>query len=147
MQRVYGSNVRAFFSSAVILLAAILLSASFAGKAEAAINANVAVSLTTFNQTIKASSTPTAVIGLNLVSSSETFASTSVAFLVGSGFSTTTDLAALGTATSSGVAIYRDDASAGTQGSFDAFDDVVPLQSASWGDGTGATTTLSFLAN
>ncbi|MDO8522438.1 MAG: Ig-like domain-containing protein, partial [bacterium] len=149
MQKVYGSSVRVLFSSAAILIAAIFLSASFAGKAEAGIFSNVATSLTSVNQTIKASSTPTAVIGLNLISAgqgTETFASTSVAFLVGSGFSTTTDLAALGTATSSGVAIYRDDASAGTQGTFDAFDDVVPLQSAVW-DAAGATTTLSFLAN
>src|SRR3989344_1217634 len=147
MQKVYGSSVRAFLSSAAILIAAIFLSASLLGRAEAAILADVALSLTSFNQTIKASSTPTAVIGLNLVSNSETFASTSVAFLVGAGFSTTTDLATLSNATSSGVALYRDDPSAGTQGAFDAFDDVVPLQSAVWGSGTGATTTLSFLAN
>ena len=144
MQKVYGSSVRAFLSSAAILIAAIFLSASLVGRAEATIFANVAVSLTSFNQTIKASSTPTAVIGLNLVSNSETFASTSVAFLVGAGFSTTTDLAALSNATSSGVALYRDDPSAGTQGSFDAADDVVPLQSAVW---NMATTTLSLLAN
>src|SRR3990167_6003052 len=147
MYKIYGLNSRKVFSFATILFVAIFLSASLVGKAEAAINANVAVSLTSVNQTIKASSTPTAVIGLNLVSSSETFASTSIAFLVGAGFSTTTDLAALSNATSSGVAVYRDDPTAGTQGSFDAFYDVVPLQSAVWGSGTGATTTLSFLAN
>src|SRR3989338_836272 len=144
MQKLYGCGVRAFLSSAAILIAAIFLSASLVGRAEAAILADVALSLTSFNQTIKASSTPTAVIGLNLVRNSETFASTSVAFLVGSGFSTTTDLAVLSNATSSGVALYRDDPSAGTQGSFDAADDVVPLQSAVW---NMATTTLSLLAN
>src|SRR3990167_11135869 len=127
MQRITGFSARSFFSSAAILIAAIFLSASLVGRAEATIFANVAVSLTSFNQTIKASSTPTAVIGLNLVSNSETFASTSVAFLVGAGFSTTTDLAALSNATSSGVALYRDDPSAGTQGSFDAAGDVVAL--------------------
>src|SRR3990167_6327777 len=147
MHKTEGLSVRTFFSSAAILIAAFFLSAFLVSKAEAAILADVAISLTGVNQTIKASSTPTAVIGLNLVSNSETFASTSVAFLVGAGFSTTTDLAALSNATSSGVALYRDDPSAGTQGSFDAADDVVPLQSAVWGSGTGATTTLSFLAN
>ena len=83
MYKIYGLNSRKVFSFATILFVAIFLSASLVGKAEAAINANVVTSLTSVNQTIKASSTPTAVIGLNLVSSSETFASTSIAFLVG----------------------------------------------------------------
>ena len=117
----------------------IAISLSIFTFANAAIFANVAVSLTVQGQTIKASSSPVAVIGLNLVSNSETLASTSIAFLGSNGFSTTTDLAALGNATSSGVALYRDDPSAGTQGTFDANDDVVPLQSATW---NMATTTL-----
>src|SRR3989344_970709 len=110
MHKVTGLSARTVFSYAAILIAAIFLSASFASKADAAIGPDLTASLTTFNQTIKASSTPTAVIGINLVSSSETLASTSIAFLGSAGFATSTDLAALANATSSGVAIYRDDA-------------------------------------
>ncbi len=131
-------------------LAAVLIMA-FLGSAiavNAAVSSNVATSLTTSNQTIKASSAATAVFGLNLAGD-QTLASTTVGFIF-SASGTTTDIASLGTATSSGIAIYRDDKATGTVGSFDAADDVVPLASApvwlSSANGLNATTTLLFTA-
>ncbi|MEK7132892.1 MAG: Ig-like domain-containing protein, partial [Patescibacteria group bacterium] len=141
-----GLSARTVLSSAAILFAAIFLSAFLiVNKADATITPAVAASLTSFNQTIKASSVPTAVIGLNLVSDSEKFASTSVAFLGSAGFATTTDLAAVATSSaSSGIALFRDNKSTGVFGQFDPDDVFVPLQSAIW---NGATTTLSLFAN
>ena len=119
---------------------------SIASVVFATVDSNVAASLTTQNQTIKASSSPVAIIGLNLAGD-QTLASTTIGFIF-SASGTTTDLAALGAATSSGIALYRDDPDAGTSGSFDAADDVVPLASApAWvsdAGGTHATTTLTF---
>ena len=113
----------------------------------AEVSTNAAVSLTSLNQTIKATSPATAVIGFNLVSDSETLASTTIG-LIFSASGTTTDIATLGIATSSGVTIYRDDAAGGTNGSFDAADDVIPLSSTpGWtasANGLNATTTLTF---
>ena len=112
----------------------------------AAVSSNVATSLATFGQTIKASSTPTAVLGLNLAGD-QTLASTTIGFIF-SASGTTTDIAALGIATSSGVAVYRDDKSGAGKGVFDADDDVVPLLAApTWvSAGPTATTTLTFAA-
>ena len=127
------------FTRVVVLFVGILI-LGFAGMVDAAITTNSATSLVLPNQTIKANSTSTAVLGFNLVSSSETLSSVNINIVGSGGFSTTTDLATLSTATSSGVAIYRDNKAAGTKGSFDALDVVVPLSSATW---TGATTTLT----
>ncbi|MBI5003560.1 Ig-like domain-containing protein [Candidatus Kaiserbacteria bacterium] len=123
----------------ILALAAVF---GFVSRARAAVSSNVAASLTTQNQTIKASSTPVAIISLNLAGD-QTLASTSIAFTGSGGFSTTTDLAILANATSSGVAVYRDIKGSGTPGSFDAGDVVVPLlmASTSW---NGSTTTLTF---
>lgn len=144
MQRATGFTVRPLLSFAAVLLAAIFLSASLVGVARATVSSNVAASLSTFGQTIKASSTPTAIIGLNLAGD-QTLASTTIGFVF-SASGTTTDIANLGIATSSGIAVYRDDATAGVQGSFDAADDVVPLSAIPvWQSfGTNATTTLTF---
>ena len=135
------------FSEALVLVlvgaSSVLVLMGYAGIAHATIGTNAASSLSTFGQTIRASSTPVAVIGLNLVSDSEKFASTSIAIIGSAGF-TTADFASLSTATSSGIALYRDNKSVGTTGSFDAADVVVPLSSAAW---TGATTTLSLTGN
>ena len=127
----------------IISLIALALIFSISGVVFATVDSNVAASLTTFNQTIKASSSPVAIIGLNLAGD-QTLASTTIG-LIFSASGTTTDLAALGAATSSGIAIYRDD-TGGTQGSFDSGDDVVPLAAApTWVvSGTNATTTLTF---
>lgn len=133
-------------SAAASLIVAAVLFIAFAGVAHATVSSNVASSLTNFNQTIKASSTPVAVLGLNLAGD-QTLASTTIGFIF-SASGTTTDIAALGTATSSGVAIYRDVKGAGTPGSFDSGDFVVPLASAPvWvSSGSNATTTLTFAA-
>src|SRR3989344_9357931 len=141
-------EIRGFLAAAVFAVAAISLLVLQAQLANAAVTTNAATSLTSVNQTIKASSTPTAILGINLAgSASEAVGSTTVAFIF-SASGTTTDFAALGTATSSGLAIYRDDATAGTQGTFDAEDDVVPLSAApAWvSSGLNATTTLFFNA-
>ncbi|MBM3260910.1 hypothetical protein FJY93_00660 [Candidatus Kaiserbacteria bacterium] len=108
--------------------------------ASAAITSNTAADLTITGQTIKASSTPLAVIGLNVaVNAGEKLASTSIMIAGSNGFAVATDLAPLGTATSSGIALYRD---TNGNGRFDAAaDTVVPLASAPVF--TGATTTLS----
>ncbi len=142
MNNSYLRSVRGGFVLATALGAAIII--GYALYVHAAVSSNVAASLTTQNQTIKASSSPLAILGLNLAGD-QTLASTTVGFIF-SASGTTTDLASLGTATSSGVAIYRDDKLAGSYGSFDAADDVVPLVSAPvWlSNGLNATTTLLF---
>ena len=141
-------EVRGFLAATVFAVAAISLLVLQAQLVNAAVTTNAVTSLTRVNQTIKASSTPVAVLGINLAgNSSEAVGSTTIAFIFSSS-GTTTDIAALGTATSSGVALYRDDASSGTQGTFDAADDVVPLSADPVWDasGTSATTTLLFTA-
>jgi len=111
----------------------------FASYAHAAITVNSATKVVPFAQGIKSGSTQTAVIGLNLVgSSSETLNSVTVKV----NGSASTDLASLTTATSSGVALYKDNKSLGQFGRFDAFDTLVPLSNISaWS--AGATTTLT----
>ncbi len=122
-----------------------LLIIFYFSRAEAAISTNSATSLINFNnQTIKASSTPSAIIGLNLVSNLETFASTTINVNGSAGFATSTDLTALSTSTSSGIAIYRDNKTSGIFGTFDSADTVVTLVTTPvW---VGATTTLTFAA-
>ena len=131
----------------VALVAAVGVSVSmflFLNFARATIDVNVTAGLITQSQTIKASSSPIAVIGLNLAASSETLASVTLSINPSAGFATSTDLAAFSTATSSGIALYRDIKGSGTPGSFDAGDVVVPLSGApTW---TGATTTLTVAA-
>ncbi|MEK7107314.1 MAG: Ig-like domain-containing protein, partial [Patescibacteria group bacterium] len=143
MQKSFGITTRSFFSSSAILIAAILLSASMISVARAAVSPNTATSLVSLNQTIKASSAPTAIFGLNLAGN-QTLASTSIAFTAVSGFSTTTDLVALSNATSSGVAIWRDNKAGAAPGVFDASDYVVPLLMASTSWNGSATSTLTF---
>jgi len=110
--------------------------------ANAAISINDATNLINFNnQTINASSSPTAIIGLNLASSAETLTSINISLQGASGFATSTDLAGLSTATSSGLAIYRDNKSGGIVGLFDSTDIFLPLSSNPvW---TATTTTLT----
>ena len=105
---------------------------------------NISTSLVTVNQTIKAGSVPTAIFGFNLATTStDKFASVRFSITAGGGFSTTTDLATFSTATSSGIAIYRDSKTAGVQGSFDSADTVITLANTpTW---IGATTTLTLL--
>ncbi len=139
-----GTTSRALRAVFLLLLSIVALTAmfGFVSRVKAAVSSNVATSLTTVNQTIKASSTAVAIISLNLAGD-QTLASTSIAFTGSAGFSTTTDLAALASATSSGVAVYRDIKGSGTAGSFDAGDVLIPLlmASTSW---NGSTTTLTF---
>src|SRR3989338_5371415 len=139
-----GVSLDAFFYPAAIIIAVILLFASQIGVASAAISSNVTAGLVTSGQKIKASSATTSVIGFNLVSSAETLASIRFSINAGAGFAAATDLPALSISTSSGIALYRDDNSSGTQGTFDAADDVVPL--ASVPEWTGATTTFTVAA-
>lgn len=114
---------------------------SFMNFARAAIGTNTTAGLVTQNQTIKASSLPTAVIGLNLAATPETLSSILLSINPTAGFATSTDLAPLGVATSSGIALYRDVKGSGVPGVFDAGDFVVPLSvPPTW---TGATTTLT----
>ena len=131
-----------FVFTAVVLGIAIVI--GYALYVYAAVSSNVAASLATQNQTIKASSAPLAILGLN-IAGDQTLASTTIGFIF-SASGTTTDLANLGVAISSGVAIYRDDKVAGTPGSYDATDDVIPLSATStWvASGVNATTTLTF---
>ncbi len=147
MSRSLSAFAREFFGVGIGALVALGLIFSIFGTAWATVDSNAAASLTVGNQTIKASSSPLAVIGLNLASADQALASTTISFVF-SGSGTTTDLATLGTATSSGVAIYRDDKNTGTPGSFDATDDVIVLASApAWtsnAGGTHSTTTLTF---
>ncbi|MBI2612393.1 Ig-like domain-containing protein [Candidatus Kaiserbacteria bacterium] len=127
----------------VLFTALILLVVLLTSIARGAVGTLTTSDLTSTGQTIKASSAATAVIGINVVvSASETMASTSLMIAGTGGFVAADDLAALGTATSSGIAIYRDDAVSGTNGSFDSTDDVIPLASAP--TFSGATTTLTF---
>ena len=123
-----------------LLLGSLLL--GLAVPVSAAISSNVSTSLLKGGQTIKASSNPVAVIGLNLVSSAETFTGLNLSLAGSGGFAVGTDLATLAVATSSGIALYKDNKSAGTTGMFDALDTVVTLSSAP--TFTGATTTLTF---
>src|SRR3989344_1493887 len=145
MQVATGTSVRLILFSAVILCIGAISVLFWYGTAHAAVGANVATSLTSYNQTVKASSAPVAVIGINVVgTASEKIASTTVAIIGSAGF-TTADLAALSTATSSGVALYRDNKAGGVTGSFDAADSVVSLAEIPvW---SGATTTLSLLGD
>src|SRR3989344_3735038 len=142
---ILSSHVSRLAYGGVFLLVFIAAALGQVGLTHAAVSTNAATSLTNFNQTIKASSTPVAVIGINVVgTASEKVASASVAIIGSAGFATA-DLAALGTATSSGVALYRDNKSGGVTGSFDAADMVVPLAVVpTW---SGATTTLSLLGD
>ncbi len=113
----------------------------FMNFARAAIGTNTTAGLVTQSQTIKASSLPTAVIGLNLAAAPETLSSILLSINPTAGFATSTDLASLGVATSSGIALYRDVKGSGVPGIFDAGDFVVPLSvPPTW---TGATTTLT----
>lgn len=125
----------------VRLGATIFLFLGLALQASAAITTNTSSSLTRPNQKINASSNAAAVIGLNLVSSAETFTSIAISFNASAGF-VDSDLATLSTATSSGVSLYRDNKSGGALGTFDSTDTVVVLSGApTW---SGATTTLTF---
>jgi len=74
----------------------------FMNFARAAIGTNTTAGLVTQSQTIKASSLPTAVIGLNLAAAPETLSSILLSINPTAGFATSTDLASLGVATSSG---------------------------------------------
>lgn len=128
-----------------VLGTALFLFAMSSSVAHAAITTNTATYLIIQNQTIKASSNALAVIALNIAgNASEQFASTSISVSAGNSFAVASDLATLGTATSSGIALYRDDKVSGTFGTFDAADDVVPLSAAPVF--SGATTTLIFVA-
>ena len=119
-----------------------LLFFSLFSDVSAAISSNVARSLLMPSQTIKASSTPVSVIGLNLASNSETLESVWLSVNSSAGFNQTTDLASLSSDINSGVAIYRDNKGAGKQGRFDESDVLVPLSSSPvW---AGATTTFTF---
>lgn len=111
-----------------------------------AVQIGTAASLTTSGQTIKASSNATAIMSFNIATTTATLSSISISLNNFAGFSATSssDLAALGTATSSGIAIYRDNKATGTSGSFDSADVVVLLSGAP--AFSGATTTLTFAA-
>lgn len=126
-----------------VLCTALFLFAISSGMAHAAITTNTSAYLIIQNQTIKASSNALAVIALNIAgNASEQFASTSISVSAGNSFAVASDLATLGTATSSGIALYRDDAVTGVNGTFDSTDDVIPLSAAPIF--SGATTTLIF---
>ncbi|MBI4599645.1 Ig-like domain-containing protein [Candidatus Uhrbacteria bacterium] len=89
--------------------------------ANATISILTSVSSATSAQTIGPSSVPTAIFGINAVGDGgENFTSFSLAITPSAGF-VMSDLAALGTGASSGIALYRDDGA--TQGSFDAATD------------------------
>src|SRR3989338_11324017 len=119
MHNALSRGTRGHFLFVLSVMLGFALVFSIASVVFATVDSNVAASLTTQNQNIKASSSPVAIIGLNLAGD-QTLASTTIG-LIFSASGTTTDLAALGAATSSGIAIYRDD-SGGTQGSFDSGD-------------------------
>ena len=130
---------------AVLLGTALFLFSASSDIAHAAVTTNTTTNLTLTNQKIKASSNGLAIIAFNIAgNASEQFASTTISINVASGFDVASDFATLGTATSSGIALYRDDKVSGTAGTFDAADDVVPLASAP--TFSGATTTLIFAA-
>ena len=133
-----------FFSVVTATTIALVVWSGFYFHTRAAIGLNSSSGLVQPGLSIKASSATTSVIGLNIATSAETLASIRLSINPFGGFSTTTDLAALGTATSSGIALYRDSKVAGIFGQFDLADTVVPLTSVpAW---TGATTTLTFAA-
>lgn len=103
---------------------------AFVPMASAAVTTNTAANLSTFNQKLKVSSNPAALIGLDMVvSAGETLSGVTVALNGTAGF-TTADLASMSTATSSGLALYKDNKSSGVAGSFDAADLDVTLSSA-----------------
>jgi hypothetical protein len=98
--------------------------------ASAAVSTNTATNLVTFNQKTKVSSNAIAMLGLDMVvDAGETLSSVTVALDGTAGF-TTADLAAMGTATSSGLALYKDNKAGGVAGNFDATDLNVTLSSA-----------------
>lgn len=102
----------------------------FVFQASAAITTNAVNNLVAGNQTIKASSNALAVLGINAVASaSETLSSVKVTINPQAGF-VMSDLAALGTGASSGLALYIDNKSGGVTGSFDATDTAVTLSAA-----------------
>ncbi|MBI2120754.1 MAG: Ig-like domain-containing protein, partial [Parcubacteria group bacterium] len=102
----------------------------FVPIASAAITTNTAANVVTFNQKTKVSSNAFAMLGLDMVASGgETLSSVTFALDGTAGF-TTADLALMGTATSSGLALYKDNKSGGMAGSFDAADLNVALSAA-----------------
>src|SRR3989344_4039254 len=120
------------FASGTALAVLFSLLSPFASipPAEAALTVNQAGHVLPFGvSTIKASSNAFGMIGINAAqNASETLDGVNLALSGTSGF-VTGDLAAMATDATSGIALYKDDA-VGTNGSFDATDDVVTLASA-----------------
>lgn len=139
-----GSRSR---TAGVVLAGAAVLASVFLfiQTSYAAVSLDSAGTLIGTGQAIKASSSPVAIVGLNLaVNSGETLLSLRVKITALSGFATSTDLIPFGTATSSGLALYRDSKVSGLTGVFDAADTVIPLMGVP--TSTGATTTFTLLS-
>src|SRR3989344_1879817 len=121
------------FASGTALAVLFSLLSPFASipPAEAALTVNQAGHVLPFGvSTIKASSNAFGMIGINAAqNASETLDGVNLALSGTSGF-VTGDLATMATGATSGLALYQDDAVTGTNGSFDATDDVVTLASA-----------------
>lgn len=140
----FGKNQLVVILAAGIL--AVFLFVGFYFNAFAAITTGTATNPgMTQAMTVKASSTPTAVISINLVATGgETFASTTISINPTNGFATSTDFAPMAVATSSGIAVYKDNKTGGVPGQFDNTDMAVTLSGTpTW---VGATTTLEFAA-
>ncbi len=126
---IFGRNPRglAFATMVSLVLSSFGV---FVPMASAAVTTNTAAGVAMFNQKLKVSSNPAAMLGLDMVvNAGETLSSVTMALDGTSGF-TVADLAALGTGASSGLALYKDNKSTGVAGSFDAGDSVVTLASA-----------------
>jgi hypothetical protein len=137
-----GARSQVTYGAALVGVAAVASVFLFMQTSYATVNSNVANGLVVNGQTIKASSSPTAVLGLNLaVDGGETLVSLKVMLSGSGGFATSTDLTPFGVATSSGLALYRDNKSGGITGTFDNTDTVLLLMGAP--TSTGATTTLT----
>ena len=137
--------LRKMFSLVVglMVLVAVGLFSFYAYLARATVTPTV-TSLITQATTVKLSSTPAAAIKVVIaVDAAETLAAITVVATdsASTSFAPATDLAALGTDATSGIAIYNDAGS--TAGSFDATDAVVTLSSASAFSSGSTTLTLA----
>src|SRR5207237_438717 len=117
--------------TAVTVFAVIFLFGARPFHVRASITTDTSASLIApFNPSIKASSAANAFLGIDAVQgASETLTAIKLTLNGLTSFATT-DLATLGTGASSGIALYKDNKSGGTTGSFDATDTVVTLASA-----------------
>ena len=137
--------LRKMFSLVVGLtvLVAVVLFSFYTYIARAAVTPTV-TSLVTQATTVKASSTPAAAIKVVIaVNAGETLSAITVVATdsASTSFAPATDLAALGTDATSGIAIYND--AGATAGSFDATDAVVTLSGASAFSSGSTTLTLA----